>query len=63
MTIFGSGSQTRSFCYISDLVDGILRLMASSENDPVNIGNPHEMSIEEMATLVMQEKDLRRQTF
>ena len=54
VTIFGSGSQTRSFCYITDLVDGILRLMASSENDPVNIGNPHEMSIEEMARLIIQ---------
>jgi dTDP-glucose 4,6-dehydratase len=54
VTIFGSGSQTRSFCYISDLVDGILRLMASSENDPVNIGNPHEMSIEDMARLIIK---------
>src|SRR4029079_10491499 len=45
VTIFGSGQQTRSFCYISDLVRGILALMASSENEPVNIGNPHEMSI------------------
>jgi dTDP-glucose 4,6-dehydratase len=54
VTIFGSGSQTRSFCYISDLVDGILRLMASATNEPVNIGNPHEMSIEEMATLIIR---------
>jgi dTDP-glucose 4,6-dehydratase len=53
VTIFGSGGQTRSFCYITDLVDGILRLMASSENDPVNIGNPHEMSIEDMAKLII----------
>jgi dTDP-glucose 4,6-dehydratase len=54
VTIFGSGSQTRSFCYVTDLVDGILRLMQSSENDPVNIGNPHEMSIEEMARLCIK---------
>src|SRR5689334_5240545 len=54
VTIFGSGAQTRSFCYVSDLVDGILRLMASSENDPVNIGNPHEMSIEAMAHLIIK---------
>jgi dTDP-glucose 4,6-dehydratase len=54
VTIFGSGSQTRSFCYITDLVDGILKLMMSSENDPVNIGNPHEMSIEEMARLIIE---------
>ncbi|MDQ3487818.1 MAG: NAD-dependent epimerase/dehydratase family protein, partial [Acidobacteriota bacterium] len=43
VTIFGSGSQTRSFCYVTDLVDGILRLMESDVHDPVNIGNPHEM--------------------
>jgi dTDP-glucose 4,6-dehydratase len=49
VTIFGSGQQTRSFCYVSDLVDGILRLMDSSINDPVNIGNPHEMTIEQIA--------------
>jgi dTDP-glucose 4,6-dehydratase len=54
VTIFGSGSQTRSFCYISDLVDGILRLMDSPLNDPVNIGNPHEMSIEDMARLIIR---------
>ena len=54
VTIFGSGSQTRSFCYITDLVDGILRLMDSNENDPVNIGNPQEMSIEEMARLIVK---------
>jgi dTDP-glucose 4,6-dehydratase len=54
VTIFGSGSQTRSFCYVSDLVDGILRLMESSINEPVNIGNPHEMSIEEMAHLIIK---------
>jgi dTDP-glucose 4,6-dehydratase len=54
VTIFGSGSQTRSFCYVSDLVDGILRLVESDLNDPVNIGNPHEMSIEEMARLIIK---------
>jgi dTDP-glucose 4,6-dehydratase len=54
VTIFGSGHQTRSFCYISDLVDGIIRLMLSSENDPVNIGNPHEMTIEQMARTIIR---------
>ncbi|HET9372844.1 MAG TPA: UDP-glucuronic acid decarboxylase family protein [Vicinamibacterales bacterium] len=54
VTIFGDGSQTRSFCYVSDLVDGIIRLMNSSENDPVNIGNPHEMSIEEIAKTIIR---------
>jgi dTDP-glucose 4,6-dehydratase len=54
VTIFGSGKQTRSFCYVSDLVDGILRLADSKENDPVNIGNPHEMTIEEIATAIIK---------
>jgi dTDP-glucose 4,6-dehydratase len=53
VTIFGSGRQTRSFCYVSDLVDGVIRLMESSENDPVNIGNPHEMSVEEIARKII----------
>jgi dTDP-glucose 4,6-dehydratase len=54
VTIFGSGSQTRSFCYVSDLVEGILRLADSSLNDPVNIGNPHEMSIEAIARTIIR---------
>jgi len=54
VTIFGSGKQTRSFCYISDLVTGILALMASPLNEPVNIGNPHEMSIAEMAEIIVK---------
>jgi len=45
MTVFGDGSQTRSFCYVDDLVDGIFRLLTSDEPLPVNIGNPHEMTI------------------
>ncbi len=49
LTIFGDGSQTRSFCYISDLVDGILRLLDSSIHDPVNIGNPSEMTVRQLA--------------
>jgi dTDP-glucose 4,6-dehydratase len=54
LTVFGSGAQTRSFCYISDLVDGIIRLMLSKENEPVNIGNPHEMSVEDIARTIVQ---------
>src|SRR4026207_2346787 len=54
VTIFGSGRQTRSFCYVSDLVDGIIRLMESNVNDPVNIGNPHEMTIEEIARTIIK---------
>src|SRR5688572_23314714 len=53
VTIFGSGDQTRSFCYVTDLVDGILRLMESDVHDPVNIGNPHEMTIEEIARAII----------
>jgi dTDP-glucose 4,6-dehydratase len=49
MTIFGEGSQTRSFCYVSDLVDGLYRLMQSDERYPVNLGNPEEMTIREFA--------------
>jgi len=45
MTIFGDGSQTRSFCFVSDLIDGIFRLMMSDFHEPVNIGNPREMTI------------------
>lgn len=49
LTVFGDGSQTRSFCYISDLVEGLYRLMSSDERLPVNLGNPREMTIMEFA--------------
>src|SRR5512141_2192126 len=54
VTIFGDGTQTRSFTYITDLVDGIIRLMLSTENDPVNIGNPREMTIKEIAETIIR---------
>ncbi len=54
VTVFGDGSQTRSFTYITDLVDGIIKLMLSSENDPVNIGNPVEMTIEQIAETIIK---------
>ncbi len=54
VTIFGDGKQTRSFCYVSDLVEGIIKLMHSNTNDPVNIGNPHEMTIEEIARTIVR---------
>ena len=54
VTVFGDGSQTRSFTYITDLVDGIIRLMLSSENDPVNIGNPVEMTIKQIAETIIR---------
>jgi dTDP-glucose 4,6-dehydratase len=49
LTVFGSGQQTRSFCYVDDLIEGIFRLLMSDEVDPVNIGNPHEMTILQFA--------------
>jgi dTDP-glucose 4,6-dehydratase len=54
VTVFGDGTQTRSFTYITDLVDGIIRLMLSSENDPINIGNPREMTIAEIAGTIIK---------
>jgi dTDP-glucose 4,6-dehydratase len=54
VTIFGDGTQTRSFTYITDLVDGIIKLMLSDVNDPVNIGNPRETTIEEIAKLIIK---------
>jgi dTDP-glucose 4,6-dehydratase len=54
VTVFGDGQQTRSFCYITDLVDGIIRLMLSDLNEPVNIGNPSEMTIEEIARVIIE---------
>jgi dTDP-glucose 4,6-dehydratase len=53
LTVYGNGSQTRSFCYVSDLVDGIYRLMLSEENLPVNIGNPHEFTVLELAQQII----------
>ncbi|MDO8734451.1 MAG: SDR family oxidoreductase [Elusimicrobiota bacterium] len=54
LTIYGTGSQTRSFCYVSDMVNGILRLLRSSVNEPVNIGNPDEYSILEFAKIILK---------
>ncbi len=54
ITVFGDGTQTRSFCYCSDLIEGIYRLMMSSTNLPVNIGNPHEMSMLDFARTIIR---------
>ena len=54
ITAFGDGSQTRSFCYVSDLIEGIYRLLMSDINDPTNIGNPIEMTIKQMADKILQ---------
>jgi dTDP-glucose 4,6-dehydratase len=53
ITIFGKGTQTRSFCYCSDLIEGIYRLMMSGTNDPVNVGNPSEMTMLEFAEQII----------
>ena len=52
LTLFGDGSQTRSFCYVDDLIEGMIRLMNSSHTGPMNIGNPDEFTIEELARIV-----------
>ena len=54
LTVFGDGSQTRSFCYVDDLIEGIWRLLNSDTSDPVNIGNPHEMTILQFAELILE---------
>jgi dTDP-glucose 4,6-dehydratase len=54
LTIFGDGSQTRSFCYVSDLIDGIYRLSQSDFHEPVNIGNPREMTIKQFAEEIIR---------
>lgn len=54
ITVFGDGSQTRSFCYVSDLVDGLLQLLDSDESYPVNLGNPHELTMREFAEYIQE---------
>lgn len=54
ITVFGDGSQTRSFCYISDLAEGIYRLMMSDESEPVNVGNPSEMTVLQLAERILK---------
>jgi dTDP-glucose 4,6-dehydratase len=54
LTVFGDGSQTRSFCYVSDLAEGICKLMSSDLHDPVNLGNPEELTISELARRILE---------
>jgi dTDP-glucose 4,6-dehydratase len=54
LTVFGDGSQTRSFCYVDDLVEGIYRLLMSDYTMPVNIGNPNEISLKDFAEEVLK---------
>ena len=55
LTVYGDGSQTRSFCYVDDEVDGIYRLFHSDRSEPTNIGNPNEFTIKELAKIVLEE--------
>ncbi len=57
LTIYGDGSQTRSFCYVDDLIEGILRLFENGGPEPVNVGNPEEFTVRELADLVLQATD------
>ena len=57
LTIYGDGKQTRSFCYVSDLIEGIYRLMMSNEHLPTNIGNPQEITILEFAECIRKHFD------
>ena len=54
ITVYGSGKQTRSFCFISDLIEGIFRLMKSNIDNPVNLGNPQELTILELAEIIKE---------
>jgi UDP-glucuronate decarboxylase len=54
LTVYGDGSQTRSFCYISDMIDGILKMMESGESGPINLGNPIEMTVLDLAKKVLE---------
>jgi dTDP-glucose 4,6-dehydratase len=57
LTLYGEGQQTRSFCYINDLVDGLYRLLMSDAHEPVNLGNPTEITIAQLAEVVNQLTD------
>ena len=54
LTVYGDGMQTRSFCYVSDMVDGLIRLMESSEPGPINLGNPHEVTVKDLAKMISE---------
>ena len=54
LTVYGDGSQTRSFCFVDDLVEGIVRLLRSDRTQPVNLGNPHELSVREFAETIIR---------
>jgi nucleoside-diphosphate-sugar epimerase len=53
LTVYGDGSQTRSFCYVDDLIEGIVRLYERGNSEPTNIGNPHEFTVQQLAERVL----------
>jgi len=55
LTLYGDGSQTRSFCYVSDLIEGLIRLMNGDHTGPINLGNPNEFTIRQLAELVRKQ--------
>jgi UDP-glucuronate decarboxylase len=57
ITLFGNGQQTRSFCYVKDMVNGLIRLMNADVHDPVNLGNPHEISMRQLADEIIELTD------
>jgi dTDP-glucose 4,6-dehydratase len=59
LTVFGDGSQTRSFCYVDDLIEGIYRLLLSDYSSPVNIGNPDEISLKDFAEEIIKLTDAK----
>jgi dTDP-glucose 4,6-dehydratase len=59
VTVFGDGSQTRSFCYVDDLIRGLVLLAESEVHEPVNLGNPQEMSLLEMAQMIVDQTESR----
>jgi len=61
LTVFGDGSQTRSFCYVSDLIEGLFRLLISNTSEPVNLGNPDEITILEFANEILGMIDTQSQ--
>ena len=61
LTVYGDGSQTRSFCYVDDLIDGIVRLFERGDPEPTNIGNPNEFTVRQLAEVVLQLTDSRSQ--
>lgn len=59
LTVYGEGSQTRSFCYVDDMVDGLIRLMNSDVSGPINLGNPEEYSVQDLAKYVLELTDVQ----